>query len=408
MLKEKKILLIISGGIAAYKSLELIRLLKKNRADVKCILTEGGSHFVTPLSISSLSHHKVYSDLWSLTDEAEMGHIRLSRECDLVVVAPASADILAKMAHGLCNDLATTCLLASNKPILAVPAMNPEMWNHAATQQNIEILKSRKINFVGPEAGDTACGETGLGRMSDPEKILTAITDFFFDKPLKGLHALVTSGPTFEPIDPVRFIGNRSSGKQGYAIACALRDFGASVTLISGPCALSDPFGLEIHHIETAHEMLQASVNALPADIAICAAAVSDWRAETQSIQKLKKLNSSDTPNFKFIENPDILKTISIHPTLRPSLVIGFAAETENLHENAQAKLKRKGCDWIIANEVGKDADGTEKAFGQDYNSVTLVRNNSFDTWPHLNKAEIAEKLAQLIIEYFAMIPPKK
>lgn len=408
VLQGKKILLIISGGIAAYKSLELIRILKKNNADVKCILTEGGSHFVTPLSLSSLSQHKVYTDLWSLTDEAEMGHIRLSRECDLIVVAPASADILAKMAHGLSNDLASTCLLASNKPVLVAPAMNPEMWGNAATKHNVEILKSRNISFIGPEAGDMACGETGLGRMSEPEQILTSITDFFFEKPLKGLHALVTSGPTYEAIDPVRFLGNRSSGKQGYAIAQALRDKGANVTLISGPCSLPDPAGITIHRIESAKEMLSACLNALPADIAVCAAAVSDWRAESANPNKLKKQNLKNSPDIKLVENPDILKTLSIHPDLRPALVVGFAAETENLRENARQKLERKGCNWIIANEVGKDAHGAEKAFGQDLNTVSLVTKNDTDDWPSMNKNKIAEKLADLIVQHFEPLRSKK
>lgn len=394
MLEGKKILLIISGGIAAYKTLDLIRLITKNKGTVQCILTEGGAQFVTPLSVSSLSHNKVYADLWSLNDEAEMGHIRLSRECDLVVVAPASADIMAKMAHGLANDLASTALLASDKPVLVAPAMNPEMWSHAATQDNVETLNARGVHFVGPSAGEMACGETGLGRMSEPEEILGAITDFFFEKPLKGKKALVTSGPTFEPLDPVRFLGNRSSGKQGHAIATALRDGGAHVTLVSGPVALPEPQGIDVVNVGTAEEMLAACQSALPADIAVCAAAVSDWSPVTCAAQKMKKHGDQDVPTLALKQNPDILKTLS-HGDQRPDLVVGFAAETENVESHARAKLERKGCDWILANEVG-----AEKTFGADENQIYFISQEKNEHWAQASKAEIARKLVDQIIAH--------
>lgn len=405
----KRILLIISGGIAAYKVLDLIRLLRKGGVDVRCILTKGGAQFVTPLSVSSLSENKVYSDLWSLTDEAEMGHIRLSRECDLVVVCPATADLMAKMAHGHADDLASTTLLASDKPIMIAPAMNPEMWHAAATQDNLALLKRRNVQVVGPNAGEMACGETGFGRMSEPQEIFDAIKDFFFveralesaTQPLKGRKALVTSGPTYEAIDPVRFIGNRSSGKQGHAIAAALHDAGADVTLISGPSALPPVQGVHTVHIESAEEMLSACLNALPCDIAVCAAAVSDWRAAQFSDQKMKKTENKDDFDLKMVKNPDILKTLSGHDFARPALVIGFAAETENMKEHAHAKLKSKGCDWIIANEVGIDHSGIEKAFGQDENQIYLITRDTFEPWERAGKSVIARKLAQRIADYF-------
>lgn len=401
MLDGKHILLVISGGIAAYKSLELIRLLRKNNAEVKCILTKGGAQFVTPLSVSALSQHKVYTDLWCLNDEAEMGHIRLSRECDLIVVAPASADLLAKMTHGNADDLASTCLLASDKPILVAPAMNPQMWANPATVHNIDILKSRGINFIGPEAGDMACGETGLGRMSEAETILGAVNDFFFDKPLRGKKVLITSGPTYEALDPVRFLGNRSSGKQGHAIACALCDLGADVTLISGPTALADPPGINTIHIQSGDEMLRACMAALPVDIAICAAAVSDWKPVHAHTSKIKKQAHTGAPNFELTQNQDILKTLSNHPDLRPNLVVGFAAETDDLQQNALNKLKSKGCDWIIANEVGADEFGKEKAFGQDTNQIYFASAELCEQWPKLSKQEIAKKIAANISKRF-------
>lgn len=400
MLKDKKILLIISGGIAAYKSLELIRLLRKSNATVQCVLTKGGEQFVTPLSVSSLSENKVYHDLWSLTDEAEMGHIRLSRENDLIVVAPASADLLAKMAHGLANDLASTVLLASNKPIMVAPAMNPEMWDNKATQDNLRILKERGILFCGPESGEMACGETGLGRMSEPDQIFNAISDFFFEKPLKGKKAIVTSGPTYEPLDPVRFLGNRSSGKQGHAIAAALRDAGADVTLVSGPVNIADPVGVKTVHIETGKQMLEASLNTLPADICVCAAAVSDWTPLSPAPQKIKKKNETSEPDLKLTQNPDILKTISNHAK-RPKLVVGFAAETENVQEHAKQKLIKKGCDWIIANQVGRDENGKEKTFGSDQNQIYFVTHNDIDEWNRAQKTEIAKNIVHKIIKEF-------
>lgn len=400
MLKDKKILLIISGGIAAYKTLELIRLIRKNNGTVQCILTEGGSQFVTPLSLSSLSGHKVYSELWSLNDESEMGHIRLSRENDLIVVAPASADIMAKMAHGLANDLASTTLLASDKPVLLAPGMNPEMWENPATQANIATLKQRSVIFTGPNDGEMACGETGLGRMSEPDEIFTAITDFFFEKPLKGYSALVTSGPTYEPLDPVRFLGNRSSGKQGHAIAKALRDAGANVILITGPTNLPDPQGMEVINIETANDMLEACTNALPVNIAICAAAVSDWCVDAPQTQKMKKTDDNSIPKLHLKQTPDILKAISTHSKNRPQLVIGFAAETQDLEKNAKAKLKKKGCDWIIANEVGIDANGTEKTFGSDENQIHFITQDKNEEWDRASKDAIARKLVQQIINH--------
>lgn len=400
MLKDKKILLIISGGIAAYKTLDLIRLITKNKGEVQCVLTQGGAQFVTPLSVSSLSNNKVYTDLWSLDDESEMGHIRLSRECDLVLVAPASADIMAKMAHGLANDLASTTLLASNKPVMVAPAMNPEMWSHAATQENIETLKERDVHFVGPNSGDMACGETGQGRMSEPQEIFDAITDFFFEKPLKGKRALVTSGPTYEPLDPVRFLGNRSSGKQGHAIASALRDAGAEVTLVSGPVSLSDPSNVNTVHVETAQDMLEASENNLPCDIVVCAAAVSDWTPVSTAGQKMKKKNDKDVPRLDLKQNPDILKTIS-HARERPALVVGFAAETENVLENGQSKLTRKGCDWIIANEVGADESGSEKTFGADENQIYFIAQDKYEHWARASKTYIARRLVDEIIQHF-------
>lgn len=398
-LKDKSILLIISGGIAAYKSLELIRLIKKAGGSVRAILTKSGEQFVTPLSVSALCEAEVYTDLWSLKDETEMGHIRLSREADLIVIAPASADILAKMANGLATDLATTTLLASNKPILAAPAMNHMMWENAATKDNIKKLQERGITLVGPTEGDMACGEYGMGRMSEPEDIFTAISSFFLSKPLKGLKALVTSGPTYEPIDPVRFIGNYSSGKQGHAIASALSQAGADVTLITGPVSLPNPTGVNTIHIETAQDMLNACENTMPADIAICAAAVADWRIDAAHDQKIKKDDGKAAPQLQFTENPDILQTLSNHKQ-RPKLVIGFAAETNDLIKNAQAKLNKKGCDWILANDVSTGKNG-EKVFGNDKNHVYLITKTEQHDWETATKAQIAQTLTAKIMEYF-------
>lgn len=402
MMAHKSILLIISGGIAAYKSLELIRLLKKSGASVRCILTKSGAEFVTPMSVAALSENPVYTDLFSLKDESEMGHIRLSREADLIVIAPASANMIAKMAHGLADDLATTTLLAANKPVLIAPAMNHMMWEHPATQSNIQTLTSRGVRVVGPEQGDMACGEYGYGRMSEPSEIVAAILSGHrtppLSRPLEGRKALVTSGPTYEPIDPVRFIGNRSSGKQGHAIAIALRDAGADVTLVTGPVALPDPGGIKTLHVQTTEEMLETAARHLPADIAVCAAAPSDWRVTTPAPQKLKKQKGKDSPSLQLSETPDILATISTHKQ-RPALVIGFAAETENLLQHAQDKRTRKECDWILANDVSG-----EKVFGADENHVYLVTDQGIDEWPATTKEQIGVKLADNITAYFKLL----
>ena len=401
----KNILLIISGGIAAYKVLEVIRRLRDREINIRAILTKGGEQFVTPLSVAALTENKVYQDLFSLTDEAEMGHIRLSREADLVLVAPASADILAKMATGQAGDLATTALLATNKPVMIAPAMNVEMWNHPATQANIATLESRGVIRVGPSAGDLACGETGSGRLAEPAEIIASVLDFlegrFAPKPLAGKKAVVTSGPTHEPIDPVRYIANRSSGKQGHAIAQALANAGADVTLVSGPVTLPDPVGVTVVRVETARDMLAAVQNALPADIAVCAAAVADWRTADEAGQKLKKDGSGIIPDLKLAENPDILATISQSGASRPGLVIGFAAETEKVTEHARAKRARKGCDWILANDV---APGTD-TFGGDHNEVFLISGAdgaSDEVWPRQGKAGVARALVQRISRHFA------
>jgi phosphopantothenoylcysteine decarboxylase/phosphopantothenate--cysteine ligase len=397
MLTGKRILLVISGGIAAYKCLELIRRLRERGASVRCVLTKGGAEFVTPLSLAALSEDKVYSDLFSLTDEAEMGHIRLSRAADLVVVAPASADILAKMAHGRADDLATTLLLATDKEVLAAPAMNVRMWDHPATQANIETLSARGVRFVGPVEGDMACGEYGMGRMAEPEAIRAAIETYFgSDAPLAGRRALVTSGPTHEPIDPVRYIANRSSGKQGHAIAAALARLGADTVLVSGPSSEADPAGVAVVAIESAREMLAACEAALPVDVAVCAAAVSDWRPTDAAEHKMKK-NGGGPPGLDLTENPDILATLSKAGNQRPALVIGFAAETEDVVDNARAKLARKGCDWILANDVGP-ATGT---FGGDANSVHLIGAESHQPWPRMSKADVADRLGRCIADHF-------
>ncbi|KZB53001.1 bifunctional phosphopantothenoylcysteine decarboxylase/phosphopantothenate--cysteine ligase CoaBC [Thalassospira xiamenensis] len=405
MLAGKNILLIISGGIAAYKVLEVIRRLRDREINIRAILTKGGAEFVTPLSVAALTENKVYQDLFSLTDEAEMGHIRLSREADLVLVAPASADILAKMATGQAGDLATTALLATNKPVMVVPAMNVEMWNHAATQANIATLEGRGVIRIGPAAGDLACGETGSGRLAEPAEIIAAVVDFLEGqpavKPLAGKKAVVTSGPTHEPIDPVRYIANRSSGKQGHAIAAALAVAGADVTLVSGPVSLPDPTGVKVVRIETARQMLDAVQAALPADIAVCAAAVADWRVAAEAGQKLKKDGSGVIPDLKLSENPDILATISQKGPKRPDLIVGFAAETENVIEHARAKRARKGCDWILANDV---APGTG-TFGGDHNEVFLISGAdgaSDEVWPRQGKAGVARALVQRISRHFA------
>nr|WP_246878912.1 bifunctional phosphopantothenoylcysteine decarboxylase/phosphopantothenate--cysteine ligase CoaBC [Thalassospira sp. ER-Se-21-Dark] len=404
-LNRKSVLLIISGGIAAYKVLEVIRRLRDRGIHIRAILTKGGAEFVTPLSVAALTENKVYQDLFSLTDEAEMGHIRLSREADLVLVAPASADILAKMATGQAGDLATTALLATNKPVMIAPAMNVEMWNHPATQANIATLEGRGVLRVGPSSGDLACGEFGSGRLAEPAEIIASVVDFLdaqdAPKPLAGKKAVVTSGPTHEPIDPVRYIANRSSGKQGHAIAEALAQAGADVTLVTGPVTLPDPVGVKVVRIETAREMLGAVQAALPADIAVCAAAVADWRTADEAGQKLKKDGSGVIPNLKLSENPDILATISKAGATRPGLVIGFAAETENVTAHARAKRLRKGCDWILANDVAPST-GT---FGGDDNEICLISGEdetSDERWERQSKTGVARALSARIIKHFS------
>jgi len=396
----KRILLIVGGGIAAYKSVELVSRLKERGASLRAILTKGGAEFVTPLSLSVLTEEKAFIDLFDLKDEAEIGHIHLSREADLVVVAPATADLLAKMAHGLADDLATAVLLATDKQVLAAPAMNLRMWEHPATRRNMATLRADGIAFVGPEEGEMACGEYGLGRMAEPEAILAAIERFFGEKPaatprrargtpLHGRKVLITSGPTQEPIDPVRYIANRSSGKQGHALARAAAALGADVTLVSGPVTLPDPEGVKVVRVDTAHEMLDATLAALPADIAICAAAVADWRVADEAPQKLKKQPDGSAPSLKLAANPDILATVAQSGAQRPRLVVGFAAETENLIENAKGKRVRKGADWIVANDVWP---GTG-AMGGDRTQVHLITAAGVEDWPPMSKDEMAARL---------------
>jgi phosphopantothenoylcysteine decarboxylase / phosphopantothenate---cysteine ligase len=393
MLVGKRILLIVAGGIAAYKSLELIRRLRERGVELRSILTRGGAEFVTPLSIAALSEAKVYTDLFSLTDESEMGHIRLSREADLVLVAPATADILAKMANGLADDLASTALLATDKPIMVAPAMNLYMWQHPATQANMARLAERGVIVVGPGSGSLACGEVGSGRMAEPAEILAAIEGYFgAAAPLSGVRALVTSGPTHEPIDPVRYIANRSSGRQGHAIAAALARRGALTTLVSGPTAEADPAGVAVTRVETARDMLDACRAALPVDVAVCAAAVADWRPAEAAGNKLKK-SKTRAPALALVENPDILASLAAAGNERPRLVVGFAAETENVIENAQAKRAKKGADWILANDVSP-ASGT---FGGDSNTIHLVSAAGTEDWPRMTKLEVAERLADRI-----------
>ena len=392
----KRILLIVAGGIAAYKSLELIRRGRDRGYSFRVILTKGGAEFVTPLSFASLSGDKVYQELFSLTDEAEMGHIRLSREADLVVVAPASADLLSKMAHGRADDLASTALLATDKPVLVAPAMNVMMWANPATQANMATLKARDIHVVGPGSGDLACGEEGSGRLSEPRDILDAMDKLLkIERRLSGIKALVTSGPTHEPIDPVRYIANRSSGKQGHAIAAALAELGAETILISGPTHEADPAGVTLRRVETAAEMLAACEAALPVDIAVFAAAVADWRPAQRGNQKLKK-NNGAAPSLELTTNPDILATIAQSKKTRPRLVVGFAAETEQVIAHAQAKLKKKGCDWILANDVS-EGTGT---FGGDANRIHLISAAGVEDWPSLSKQDVAQRLAGRVADF--------
>jgi phosphopantothenoylcysteine decarboxylase/phosphopantothenate--cysteine ligase len=395
----KRILLIIGGGIAAYKSLELIRLCTKAGIAVTPILTRAGAEFVTPLSVSGLAGEKVYTDLFDLTDEAEMGHIQLSRVADLVVVAPATADLMAKMASGLANDLASTALMATDKPVLLAPAMNVRMWQHPATQRNIAILKGDGVLFTGPEEGDMACGEYGPGRMSEPADIFSAIQNFYGDAPtlqpgipsgpLTGKKVVITAGPTHEPIDPVRYIANRSSGKQGYALAEAAIALGAEVALVSGPVHLPVPPGVELINVETAREMLNAVEGELPCDIAIFCAAVADWRTASDTKQKMKKDGSGKVPSLELTENPDILKTIGHLKKNRPPLVVGFAAETENVIANAQKKLKAKAADLIVANDVNHEGG----VMGGSENTVHLVGQDGVENWDKMSKQDVARKL---------------
>jgi phosphopantothenoylcysteine decarboxylase/phosphopantothenate--cysteine ligase len=393
----KRILLIISGGIAAYKALELIRLLRRRGCGVTCVLTDNGSEFVTPLSLQALSESKVYADLFSLTDESEMGHIQLSRAADLLVVAPATANILAKMAVGLADDLASTVLLATDKPVLVAPAMNVRMWLHTATQANMATLVKRGVHVVQPNEGPMACNEFGPGRLAEPPEILEAIEKILTptDGPLTGRHALVTSGPTHEPIDPVRYIANRSSGRQGHAIASALAELGAKVTLVSGPVTVPDPPGVTVHAVETAREMLDACQSALPADIAVFAAAVADWHVENTSTGKIKKQPGAAPPSLMLVPNPDILATIAAAGPRRPRLVVGFAAETDDLMANAQAKLRRKNADWIVANDVSPETG----IMGGAENAVHIVSAGGIETWPRLAKDDVARRLARRIAE---------
>ena len=388
MLQGKRILLIVAGGIAAYKTLELIRRLRDGGAQVRAILTEAGAQFVTPLSLASLTGDKVYTDLFSLTDESEMGHIRLSREADLVVVAPATADLLARMASGLSNDLATTALLATDKPVLVAPSMNARMWSHPATQRTLAQLDADGIQRIDPAHGDLACGEEGVGRMAEAAQIRDAIADFFAsDERLKGVRALVTSGPTFEAIDPIRYIANRSSGKQGHAIADACARLGAEVTLVTGPTGEPDPRGVAVVRIQSAAEMIAACDRSLPVDVAFCAAAVSDWGVAEPRPNKIKKVDGEEPPALKLVANPDILAHIVDAGNRRPRLVVGFAAETDSVIDNAKAKLARKNCDWIVANDVsGGTIGGTD-------NRVHLVTQSGVEDWPRLDKREVARRL---------------
>ncbi len=414
---NKTILLIITGGIAAYKSLLLIRLLRKKGMHVRCIMTKAAHNFVTPMSVSALCEHPVYTDLWSLKDESEMGHIRLSREADLIVIAPATANIIAQLAHGLAQDLASTTLLAADKPVMIAPAMNYKMWEHPAVIANMETLSTRGVLVAPPTRGDMACGEHGVGRMAEPETIAAHINDFFLNKlsaaankDLSGVRALITAGPTHEPIDPVRFIGNRSSGKQGYAIADALSMRGASVTLISGPVHIAPPRGVDIINVQTAAQMHAATMNAItqndaPFDTAICTAAVADWGVDNAPSQKMKKRADGAPPHINLRENPDILRDICAHKQ-RPRLVIGFAAETQNIIEHARAKRIRKNCDWILANDVSenrqsgddKNKDGARGGvFGADNNHVHLITAKNEHDWGYAPKTKIAQILADHI-----------
>ena len=398
---RKRVLLIVGGGIAAYKALEVARRLQDHDIGVTGVMTGGAQQFITPLSLSALTGEKVFTDLFSLTDEAEMGHIRLAREADLVLVVPATANLMARAANGLADDLATTILLATLAPVLIAPAMNHAMWGHAATQENLARLRARGIQTVGPADGNMACGEEGTGRLAEVPDIVEAVLARLGEKSgtLSGRHAIVTSGPTIEPIDPVRFIANRSSGKQGHAIAAELARQGARVTLVSGPVTLPPPPAVDLIEVETAQQMLDACERALPADLAVCAAAVADWHVTSAGTAKLKKTEGGTPPPIELAENPDILRHLSNHES-RPTLVVGFAAETNDLHDNAAAKLARKGCDWIVANDVS--GRGGDAVFGSDSNSALLLTGNDTEEWPRMPKGELAARLVARIEAHFA------
>ena len=388
----KSILLIIGGGIAAYKALDLIRRARERGARVRAVLTSGAQHFVTPLSVATLCEEKAFTELFDLKDEAEIGHIRLSREADIIIIAPATANLLARIAHGLADDLATSVLLAANTPILAAPAMNWKMWENPATQRNIAQLRADGIRFVGPGEGAMACNEWGVGRMAEPADILDAAAAMLQDDTelsLSGAHVLVTAGPTHEPIDPVRYIANRSSGRQGFAIAAAASALGARVTLVSGPVSIAAPDGVTVIRVETARDMLAATLKALPADIGIFTAAVADWRSAANHGEKIKKGGKGKAPALTLVENPDILATIARHASLRPPLVIGFAAETENVAGHATKKLAAKGCDWIVANDVSLEGG----VMGGRENQVQLVTAQGVESWPKMSKEAVAAEL---------------
>ena len=396
----ERVLLIVGGGIAAYKCLDLVRRLRERHIAVRCVLTASAAEFVTPLSFAAISGEKVHTDLFSVTDEAEIGHIRLARSPDLVIVAPATADLLAKMANGIADSLATAILLATDKPVLAAPAMNPRMWSHPATRRNVARLAEDGIAFVGPGIGEMAeADEAGEGRMAEPAEMVDAIEQLLAlggttaSRPLAGHRMIVTSGPTHEPIDPVRYLANLSSGRQGHAVAAAAARAGATVTLVSGPVSIPDPPGVHTVHVETAREMLAAVEEALPAEVAVCAAAVADWRPEAEGAHKIKKRASEGAPSFRLAENPDILATLAQHHTLRPKVVVGFAAETENVVDHARAKLDKKGADVIVANDV---STGTG-IMGGTRNRVHIVTADAVEDWEEMDKSAVARRLVELI-----------
>ena len=393
-MNEKHILLIICGGIAAVKLPELIRRLTAQGARITPVLTQSGAQFVTPLSIAALARSKVFTELFDLTEEAQMGHIELSRAADLVLVAPATAQIMAKMAQGMADDLATTLLLATGTPVMIAPSMNVRMWQHPATQRNLKRLQGDGVQIIGPDDGEMACGEYGPGRMAEVDEILARVAGFFRNGPLSGRHVLVTSGPTHEPIDPVRYIANRSSGAQGTALAAALRDLGARVSFVTGPARVPPPAGVDAHPVQTAQEMLTAVERLLPADAAVFTAAVADWRMADAHGQKIKKQSSGAPPVLQFAENPDILARVSAHE-LRPQLVVGFAAETEHVIDNATSKRLRKGCDWIVANDVTPQTG----IMGGAHNKITLIDKAGAETWDEMPKIDVARRLAQRIAD---------